>query len=160
MRCNSAPAGTLEQRKINGSKINLKSVKVRGFSSFSCLLLLIFFVCLLATFCWFSFHFFSLFYIELQILCIGQLILKSFYMFTLIIIWLFFLPIFLLAAEMPQQRILFCSVKSIVCYNSRFKDHFLNDIENSSREERWYLDDYFKDLIFYSYSKHKARLFN
>lgn len=72
--------------------VNLKLVKVRvGFFllllSFAADLFILFcFVYLLAKFCWFSFHLFSLFYLELQIVCSGQLILKSCYMFALIII--------------------------------------------------------------------------
>lgn len=92
------PGDAVHQSKGKHIGVNLKLVKIRVgvfFSFSSCLLLLIFlfhFVYLLAKFCWFSFHLFSLFYLEVQIVCSGQLILKSCYMFTLIIIWLSLFP--------------------------------------------------------------------
>lgn len=68
----------------------------------------------------------------------------------------------ILAAEMPQQRILFCSVKRALFSTTPVsKTTCLTTLRTQAeRKERWCLNDYFKDLIFHSYPKWEVRLFN
>lgn len=68
----------------------------------------------------------------------------------------------ILAAEMPQQRILFCSVKRALFSTTPVsKTTCLTTLRTQAeRKGRWCLNDYFKELIFHSYPKWEARLFN
>lgn len=123
--------------KKKGRKINLNLGKVSHSSFSSHLFLLIFFACLFA--------YILLFFLSFLVTILSLASITFYWTANsdkLLPVhfdhYLSHFPFifFLLATEIPQQRILFCSIQSIVSYNCRFKDHLLNQHENSSREER------------------------